>query len=106
MTFLASRAGHCEQPRLAQGQLRLLGTAQVDIPVDVAAWSSSVSPSCEGLSTLTLKILPPRKGAKGGCTVVVSATVSIEPWDSESGFSSRMVWRDGLEGCFGASADV
>ena len=35
MTFLASRAGHCEQPRLAQGQLRLLGTAQVDIPVDV-----------------------------------------------------------------------
>ena len=25
---------------------------------------------------------------------VVSAIVSIEPWDSESRFSSRMVWRD------------
>ena len=27
---------------------------------------------------------------------VVSATVSVEPWDSEFGFSSRMVWRDAL----------
>ena len=25
---------------------------------------------------------------------MVSVTVSVEPWDSKSGFSSRIVWRD------------
>ena len=47
-----------------------------------------------GRSMLMLKITPPRKGGRGGCSVKVSARVSVEPWDSESGFSSRMVRRD------------
>ena len=59
-----------------------------------AARSSSVSPSHGGLSMLTLKIPPPQKGGKGGWTAAVSVTISVEPWDSKSGFSSRMVWRD------------
>ena len=44
-----------------------------------------------GLSTLTLKIAPPQNGERGSCSVKVSARVFIEPWDSESGFSSEMI---------------
>ena len=32
-----------------------------------------------GLSTLTLKIVPPWKGGRGSSSVVVSAAVSVEP---------------------------
>ena len=62
-----------------------------------ATRSSSVSLFQGGLSTLTLKIMPPWKGGRGSCLVKVLARVSVEPWDSESRFSSGMVWRDAPE---------
>ena len=46
---------------------------------------------------LTLKIAPPWNGGRGSSLVVVLSMVSVEPWDLESGFSSRMVWWDAPE---------
>ena len=81
---------------LGHRKTRLICSAlrTVDVPVDVGGAVLLGFPFPRGAVALTLKIAPPRKGGKGGCSAVVSATVSIEPWDSEFGFSSKMVWRD------------
>ena len=68
--------------------------------VDVLVFAGSVFllglAVLRGLSALALKITPSRKGERGSSSVVVLAMVFVEPWDSESKFSSRMVWRDAL----------
>ena len=51
----------------------------VDIPIDAGDVVLLGFPFPWGLSMLTLKIAPPRKGGRGSCSAVVSAIVSIEP---------------------------
>ena len=51
----------------------------VDVPVDAGGTVLLSFPFSWGLSTLTLKIVPPRKGGRGGSLVEVLATVYVEP---------------------------
>ena len=67
-----------------KGSLVCSALRTVDVPVDAGGAVLLDFPFSWGLSTLTLKIASPRKGGRGSSSVVVSATVSVEPWDSES----------------------
>ena len=68
-----------------------LALCAVDVPVLVSGMFllSFVVP--RGLSMLTLKIALPWNGAGRSSSIVISAMVSIKPWDSKFGFSSGMV---------------
>ena len=76
-----------------KGNLVCLALCMVDVSVFTSGVFILDFTVSRGLSTLTLKIAPPWNGGRGSCLVKVSVRVYVEAWDSELGFSSRMVWR-------------
>ena len=62
-----------------KGALVIIALCTVDVPVFTSGTFLIGFAVSRGLSMLTLKIAPPRKGERGGCSVKVSARVSVEP---------------------------
>ena len=62
-----------------KGALVFTALRAVDVPVFTSGVFLIGFAVPRGLSMLTLKIAPPRKGGRGGCSVKVSVRVSMEP---------------------------
>jgi len=62
-----------------KGSLICSALRMVDVPVLASGVFLLGFAVPRGLSTLTLKIVPPWKGGRGSSSVVVSAMVSVEP---------------------------
>ena len=62
-----------------KGALVIIALCTVDVPVFTSGTFLIGFTIPGGLSMLTLKIAPPQKGERGGCSMKVSARVSMEP---------------------------
>ena len=62
-----------------KGALVITALRAVDIPIFTGGAFLICFAVPRGLSMLTLKIVPPRKGRRGGCLVKVSTRGSVEP---------------------------
>ena len=62
-----------------KGTLVFMALRAVDVPVFTSGAFLIGFAVPRGMSMMTLKIAPPRKGRRGGCSVKVSTRVSIEP---------------------------